>query len=757
MMAHKSNQDAIEGWDEINVVQYIQYLFRKQHLKNETVMEDMLDQIEEEEINGQSLWSFTKSTLLKKKLEGAKFQKQFKECRAIFIHLNKLKNGTLNAPCEFQLEYVPIVDWEPETLQQYIASIDPNGKYYQYMPNFKNVSGDMLLHKIQNQSMAVLSKDPFCIDHYGDRLAIWTAIQSISTEGNTATPDPRDVDTAFEAVKRKVINDVVLEPMHSISDDDGTKEDSLDINVDTFKDKDPNKWSIDQAVAWLCSLEDGEYAIYKHQFINNHCSGVCFKHFDESVLIDYGIKSIGHRRDILKAVRLLLRVDDGTTTIHANSHITIKNGLTICLAIGEYNDPKMNLGSVSNDVAYYRHVLAAKYRYKLMSSVDMKGNEGYKMMKKDVIKYINEECIPELLGGSDGVDAELQYDALLIALSGHGTMNSIICSDNERIAYATIREWFQSRDIFTKIPRFFCVDACRVRDKKDKHEATQEEKENASKDPVPTDPSNATQEETKYDDCGSPPTDPPQPTQEEEPAKGSAPTEKDVDDVSVLTTPKTTHEEMYDDDVSLPKATPKAIREVKQFADDDSGEHERGSESAPTATVMGTTEGHTVKGGKVAKYLCSEWAKQFKENEFDHSAFKPFGILLDAAAAQVKNDTKDDKYPQTLMGNEYDRRIDKVVFIPKQRDRSVDALDGTVQSIDDDLRNILLPQANGPPGAVPEKNLMIYFIELFNAGVRTNAELKKLEERLKNDLKIDMLQKRVFDKKELLRRVNALN
>eukprot|EP01083_Nonionella_stella_P274878 933409_1 len=78
---------------------------------------------------------------------------------------------------------------------------------------------------------------------------------------------------------------------------------------------------------------------------------------------------------------------------------------------------------------------------------------------------INNECLLELIGGSC-VKPKAKYDGLLVAFSGHGTLGSIVCSDGKKIAYSTIREWFQTNKVLLQIPRFYCIDACRQKESK---------------------------------------------------------------------------------------------------------------------------------------------------------------------------------------------------------------------------------------------------------------------------------------------------
>eukprot|EP01083_Nonionella_stella_P058157 152421_1 len=160
---------------------------------------------------------------------------------------------------------------------------------------------------------------------------------------------------------------------------------------------------------------------------------------------------------------------------------------------------------------------------------------------------------------------------------------------------------------------------------------------------------------------------------------------------------------------------------------------------------MGQTEGHIVRGGKVSKYLCKQWDAEFKVNKFNPQAvYQSFGDLYDAAFRQVLNETQ-----QQLTMAEYDRRIDKVVFVPKDGKRGIEQsvqVDGTAQNIDDDLRRILGPQSDS------KLNLMCHFFVLFNADYRNNASLCGLTKIKLNQLGIQ----KTFHQKELLRRVSKL-
>eukprot|EP01083_Nonionella_stella_P087927 244819_1 len=233
------------------------------------------------------------------------------------------------------------------------------------------------------------------------------------------------------------------------------------------------------------------------------------------------------------------------------------------------------------------------------------------MNHDDVKNFIKKECIPEITGISC---AQINYDALFVAISGHGTSDGVKCSDGKIIRYSRIRQWFESPNQLKEIPRFFCIDACRVVEK----------------------------------------------------VKGNDVVEKAQGKVA----------------------------------------------GTNATTIMGTTEGNTVKGGKVSQYLCAELERNFKENEFAGNWMK-FGDLYDAAYARIKEETKHDDQPQQLTMTEYDRPVDQIVFRPMSVSRGTSyraVADGTAQLADDDLKSILDPQVDS------KMNLSEYFFVLLNSG-----------------------------------------
>eukprot|EP01084_Bolivina_argentea_P179811 310690_1 len=159
---------------------------------------------------------------------------------------------------------------------------------------------------------------------------------------------------------------------------------------------------------------------------------------------------------------------------------------------------------------------------------------------------------------------------------------------------------------------------------------------------------------------------------------------------------------------------------------------------------MGESEGYSVTGGKVSEYLCKQWDAQFEENKFkDNGKYRSFGSLFNAAYREVLNKT-----PQKLIKTEYDLPIDKVVFVPKERNRGAEnsQVDGTAPVKDDDLWTILAPQPDS------KTDLLQYFFVLLNENYTNNKALCGLSLGRLEQLGITKL----FHRLELMRRVRKL-
>eukprot|EP01084_Bolivina_argentea_P027352 50865_1 len=55
----------------------------------------------------------------------------------------------------------------------------------------------------------------------------------------------------------------------------------------------------------------------------------------------------------------------------------------------------------------------------------------------------------------------LHYDSLFITIGGHGSFDSIICSDGQSYSYKDLRQLFENDTLLVSIPKIYLVDACR--------------------------------------------------------------------------------------------------------------------------------------------------------------------------------------------------------------------------------------------------------------------------------------------------------
>eukprot|EP01083_Nonionella_stella_P144601 451752_1 len=699
-MAHKyhesNNKETVTNWDEDDVTKYVKYLRRRGHVKTtDDAMTKICETIVQQTLDGETLWNVERASELKP-IVGDKFKKEWKK---IHTHLRKLKNpkGTIEAPCEFRLDGYKIVKWQSKTVQQFIATIEhPDTgeyRYNKYFDRFEGITGDILLHMTDGQDAALLEGDPFCIDDVDDCFVIWKEIEKLQDEDYTP-PDQRAIYRNYDLMKKAQQETEDMKTATVISA-------VQPVAQPIANHKHPKEWSAKDVAQWICGLEHGKYAKYKERFIAKRFDGANLTmHLNETDLqIQCNIRDKTDRRGIVRAVQRFLQGYD------AKSPIVMKNGLIITIAIAEYDD-KECLFSVQRDVKYYRDVLAKRYGYKLMSSVCV--NDRYHMNREDVLNFIAKRCIPELIGPSL-LEPKLQYDGLLVALSGHGTIDSLVCSDGKKIKLSEFRDWFKSHPILTTIPRFFCVDACRVKEAKETEEELEER-------------------ERILDER-----------------------ERKVNEMEKRFRERNVDIEESKQEETAQGPVLKARGEVKK---------------GPSTTIMGQTEGNIVIGGKVAKYLCAEWRKEFenaKEDFGNPSAYNSFRHLYQNAYLNLKLDTEhEDPQPQ-LVSTEWDMRIDNVVFVPKEKKRSGGGkADGTDNTIDDDLAVILLPQAGGHGDA--RKDLTAYFFPLRNAGFKNNERIvtltkegiEKLESSTKEKKKNFKLKMKPFDKAELCARVNKL-
>ena len=88
---------------------------------------------------------------------------------------------------------------------------------------------------------------------------------------------------------------------------------------------------------------------------------------------------------------------------------------------------------------------------------------------------------------------------------------------------------------------------------------------------------------------------------------------------------------------------------------------------------MATTEGNTVRGGKIASTICKylELSLPFNKQQNDKKNWKKFGVIYKKASRDIASNTC-----QYLTVTEHDTEIDDVIFFPF--DESVQGIHTTV-------------------------------------------------------------------------------
>eukprot|EP01083_Nonionella_stella_P147912 467382_1 len=132
-----------------------------------------------------------------------------------------------------------------------------------------------------------------------------------------------------------------------------------------------------------------------------------------------------------------------------NETIRRKNVLVGCVGIAKYYELK-DL-STANDIAMYRSLFEDKYNYKVIA------NDPSQPMNKEEMERFLRTVRKHLY---DFIDDKLNYDGLIVTFGGHGTSDSVICSDGSKFRHKAIRKIFFI-DELKDIPKIFLIDACR--------------------------------------------------------------------------------------------------------------------------------------------------------------------------------------------------------------------------------------------------------------------------------------------------------
>eukprot|EP01083_Nonionella_stella_P316086 1144303_1 len=218
----------------------------------------------------------------------------------------------------------------------------------------------------------------------------------------------------------------------------------INVEVADVLDKHPKTWNEGEVAVWLGRVENGEYVRYKNAFIENEVDGNELYELNENVLKEqrYGIRKVTHQKGIAQAIQQLLnswdKNDDDIEEMEDNDvpylvH-SYNNPLIACVAIAKYNASYDDLNT-ANDIKMYTEVFEGKYKYKVITN--------------DPSKPMNPQDLTTFLGSVRGQHLydfgrlKLNYDSLIVTFGGHGTYDSVICSDGTKFKHKSIRDVFK--------------------------------------------------------------------------------------------------------------------------------------------------------------------------------------------------------------------------------------------------------------------------------------------------------------------------
>eukprot|EP01083_Nonionella_stella_P170359 579582_1 len=131
------------------------------------------------------------------------------------------------------------------------------------------------------------------------------------------------------------------------------------------------------------------------------------------------------------------------------------NALVICIAIAKYNSALLDDLDTAKDLAMYKALFEKLYNYTLLANDPSKP-----MNPKDMTKFLRNARNQHLY---DFKEDKLKYDSLIVTFGGHGTYDSVICSNGSTYKHKEIRDIFKLKEL-KDIPKIFIFDACRTDD-----------------------------------------------------------------------------------------------------------------------------------------------------------------------------------------------------------------------------------------------------------------------------------------------------
>eukprot|EP01084_Bolivina_argentea_P192728 330785_1 len=137
-----------------------------------------------------------------------------------------------------------------------------------------------------------------------------------------------------------------------------------------------------------------------------------------------------------------------------NTLTKIYNPLIICCGIEKYeNENFENLPQIKDDINRYQQVFESKYGYK-MEINDI--NQPFSPM--EIKKYLT-QCRRNIITEDDGGSIiKRGHDGVIVCMLAHGDVDSVICSNSEKITLQNIRQIFSNEEEMNEIPKIFLID-----------------------------------------------------------------------------------------------------------------------------------------------------------------------------------------------------------------------------------------------------------------------------------------------------------
>eukprot|EP01083_Nonionella_stella_P176324 616560_1 len=138
--------------------------------------------------------------------------------------------------------------------------------------------------------------------------------------------------------------------------------------------------------------------------------------------------------------------------VHYTDSSTKCNPLIICIGIDYYQTAALpNLMETAKVIETYKSVFEKLYNYKIIAndpSKPINANELVRFLRNAMSKHLY-----------DFAQGKVNHDSFIVTFYGHGTHDSVICSDGTRMPHKELSQIFKLKEL-SQIPRIFLFDSC---------------------------------------------------------------------------------------------------------------------------------------------------------------------------------------------------------------------------------------------------------------------------------------------------------